>query len=1204
MSITTSWSPFFHASVRMRGRAYQLGERVSRTEPGAGELVSAEVRGREAYTVTIRQEDRAVFAECTCPAFEKGTYCKHIWATLLDIQHNDQGPGASAQDLAKLRVRAPKARKRDQRKSAPRTGEPKWVGRLSLMRPPGFDSQVQANVFPDQRQVCYAVLPGLSARQGGLVVDLRQRTPTSTGWGKHKPMRISPSGLASLADPVDRELCALLLGANTVHDYSSDEPYRSNRGHATYRLPPGAWRTLLKRMIATGRCFIEGEESEPVQRQAPVVWDGDDPWVLWMIGQIVGEELQVTVELRRGGSRMAIDRPTLLLGGWDGLVVYGNQAAALDDRDAFRWASQFRDDYKRGHEEPSPLCVPMKDVPSFLDRLYMLPQLPEIDLPSGVARSEQRIAPTPNLDLHRPASGSGVGKNQLVARVWFDYAGQSVSPSQPGRFVPITPSVSADHADGIDAAGPSPHDDQTPGDHKSAPNADAMPALSDAQAAVVQAESSPNTAGQPIRRDRTAERAALGVLVTLGLRQANGDADELALPAKRVIPVVEELLACGWIVSADRKAVQRAGAPRLSVSSGIDWFELHGTVTYQRADGSEQEVDLPQILKMARSGQEMVTLDDGTQGLLPQQWLSEHGLLTGLGKLHENHLRYKASQAALLDALLSEQQVEVDDPFRQARDRLRQFDGVKAIGVASGFHGKLRPYQSQGLGWLSFLRWFGVGGVLADDMGLGKTIQVLAMKHNRKLAAETNAGAPGSPDAQDHTDALPHRPTLVVAPRSVVFNWLDETDHFAPELKVLAYSGAERHAMRADFDDHDLIVTSYGLMRRDIEDLKQHEFDYIILDEAQAIKNPASQSAKAARLLSARHRLALTGTPIENHLGDLWSIFEFLNPGMLGSSSKFNDMVRASAAASKSVTTEPNGEPNGEPNADGANPANGTSRAVMLTQIAQALRPFVLRRTKSQVLKDLPKKTEQTIVCQMEPAQRKIYDDMRAYYHSQLMSQLDASGTERERGRGGKIGGRPAFMVLEALLRLRQAACHPGLINEKHAGEPSAKLDSLLERLADVIDEGSKALVFSQFTSMLSLVKPKLDERGIKYCYLDGQTRNRREVVKQFQEDGKTPLFLISLKAGGFGLNLTAAEYVFILDPWWNPAVEAQAIDRTHRIGQTKPVFAYRMVCEDTVEQRITELQNRKRKLAEAIVGGDDSLLRSLTRDDLENLLS
>lgn len=1198
MSITTSWSPFFQSSVRMRGRAYQLGGRVERIEPEADELLRANVRGREPYVVTIRGDERAANAECTCPAFDKGAYCKHIWATLLDLQHNSTGPGISVEDLAKLRVRAPKARKRDHNAPKSSNSEPKWVGQLSLMRPPGFDTQSNDVVFPDQRQVCYAVLPRLSSRQGGLVVDLRQRTPTASGWSKPKAMRISMAGLTSLSDPVDRELCALLLGANTVHEHDTDEPFRNGRGHATFRLPPGAWRTLLSQMIQTGRCFIEADEHDSTPSRTPLVWDGEKPWVLWMTGQVVQEEIRIGVELRREEERMAIDSPTLLLGGWDGLVIYQGKVAALDDRDAFRWASQFRDETKRGREGPSPLCVPLKDVTNFLDRLYMLPQLPEIDLPEGVARQEQHVKPVAMLDLHKPAAGTNIGKNQLLARVMFDYAGQRVGPLQPGRFVPITPTAAPEPDDGADH--PTPEASEAVAEIETgSPDVETS-----TETAVATEEAAEQPAGRPIRRDRAAERRALGTLMTLGLRQANGEPEELVLPARQVVEVVETLLIEGWVVNADKRAVRQAGAPRLSVSSGIDWFELHGSVSYERADGTQQQIALPQILAMARAGQEMVTLDDGTQGLLPQQWLSEHGLLTGLGKLHDDHLRYQNSQAALLDALIRDQEeVQVDDVFQQARERLQQFDGIKPGKAADTFHGKLRPYQAQGLGWFSFLRWFGVGGVLADDMGLGKTIQVLAMLHNRKLVVDNNGKASEGAE-QDHTDATPHRPTLVVAPRSVVFNWMDEAEHFAPELKVLAYSGTEREAMRADFDDHDLIVTSYGLMRRDIADLKEHNFDYIVLDEAQAIKNPASQSAKAARLLTARHRLALTGTPIENHLGDLWSIFEFLNPGMLGSSTKFNEMVRASASASRAATQTTNANTPTDTDSDSDEEAeiDNKPRAAVLTQIAQALRPFVMRRAKSQVLKDLPKKTEQTIVCQMEPAQRKVYDDLRAYYHSQLLTQLDAPGTEEKRG--ASIGGRPAFMVLEALLRLRQAACHPGLIDPKRADEPSAKLDSLMDRLADIIDEGSKALVFSQFTSMLSLVKPRLEKMGIKYSYLDGQTRNRREIVKEFQEDKDNSLFLISLKAGGFGLNLTAAEYVFILDPWWNPAVEAQAIDRTHRIGQTKPVFAYRMVCEDTVEQRITELQDRKRKLAEAIVGGDDSVLRNLNREDLEKLLS
>jgi SNF2 family DNA or RNA helicase len=366
------------------------------------------------------------------------------------------------------------------------------------------------------------------------------------------------------------------------------------------------------------------------------------------------------------------------------------------------------------------------------------------------------------------------------------------------------------------------------------------------------------------------------------------------------------------------------------------------------------------------------------------------------------------------------------------------------------------------------------------------------------------------------------------------------------------------------FSDYDLIVTTYGTLRTDIAELTQIEFDYLILDEAQAIKNAESQAAKAARLLRGSHRLAMSGTPIENHLGELWSIFEFLNPGMLGAGVVF-----------RKHTT-------------GAGTLEDEDRALL----ARSLKPFILRRTKSQVVKDLPEKTEQTLHCDMEPAQRKIYEQLRAHYRTALLRK-EAAELNRSK-----------IEVLEALLRLRQAACHPALIDPTKSAEPSAKLDMLLPQIAEVVEEGHKALVFSQFTSFLSIVRDRLDQEKLTYEYLDGRTRNRAERVERFQTDPDCGIFLISLKAGGLGLNLTAAEYVYLLDPWWNPAVEAQAIDRSHRIGQTQRVFAYRLICRDTVEEKILELQQKKRDLADAILNADNRVISNLTREDLEFLLS
>jgi SNF2 family DNA or RNA helicase len=408
-------------------------------------------------------------------------------------------------------------------------------------------------------------------------------------------------------------------------------------------------------------------------------------------------------------------------------------------------------------------------------------------------------------------------------------------------------------------------------------------------------------------------------------------------------------------------------------------------------------------------------------------------------------------------------------------------------------------------------------------------------------------------------------PTLVVVPKSLVFNWKQEAARFTPNLRVLDHTGITRTRAGEHFDDYDVVLTTYGTLRRDALYFKDVLFDYCILDEAQAVKNAHTESAKAVRLLRSQHRLALSGTPVENHLGELWSLFEFLNPGMLGTASVF----RLGGAGAR-------------------NPEPETR-----TLLAKALRPFILRRTKDQVARDLPQKLEQTLSCELEPAQRKHYDELREHYRQTLLGRVELEGINKTK-----------MQILEALLRLRQAACHLGLIDKRKLDESSAKLDMLLPQLAEVTEEGHKALVFSQFTSFLAIVRDRLDKQKIPYEYLDGKTRDRKARVENFQNDPECKLFLISLKAGGLGLNLTAAEYVFLLDPWWNPAVESQAIDRTHRIGQTRPVFAYRLIARDTVEEKVLELQKTKRDLADAIINADNSLIRNLGREDLELLLS
>ena len=640
-------------------------------------------------------------------------------------------------------------------------------------------------------------------------------------------------------------------------------------------------------------------------------------------------------------------------------------------------------------------------------------------------------------------------------------------------------------------------------------------------------------------RDAAAERAAVDTLQNLGLRWDAYRAGRWSLPTRKLPHIVRELIRAGWHVEAEGKAFRSPGAAHVAVSSGIDWFELRGEVDYGGATAS-----LPQLLAALRRGESMVVLGDGTFGLLPEEWLERFAPLAGLGAKQVDHLRFRRNQAGLLDALLAAQpDVRVDEGFERLREQMRRFQGIQARPQPEGFVGQLRDYQREGLGWMEFLREFGFGGCLADDMGVGKTAQVLAMLETRRAKSKG--------------------PSLVVAPKSLMFNWREEAARFTPRLRVLEHIGMARD--EGSIAGHDLVLTTYGTLLRDAPRLAGMEFDYVVLDEAQAVKNASTASAKAVRLLRGRHRLALSGTPVENHLGELWSLFEFLNPGMLGEAK----VLKMAGGLAR-------------------NPSEDSRRL-----LAQALRPFILRRTKQQVARELPAKPEQTIFCEMEGAQKKHYDELRKHYRGVLLNRVDRQGL-----------GRSKMQVLEALLRLRQAACHPGLLDPRRVADPSAKIDTLLDQLAELREEGHKALVFSQFTSLLAILRRKLDDAGVRYEYLDGATRNRQARVEAFQNDPDCGLFLISLKAGGLGLNLTAAEYVFLLDPWWNPAVEAQAVDRAHRIGQTKPVFAYRLIARDTVEEKVLELQRTKRALVDAILGEDNSLIRDLKREDLELLLS
>jgi len=651
-----------------------------------------------------------------------------------------------------------------------------------------------------------------------------------------------------------------------------------------------------------------------------------------------------------------------------------------------------------------------------------------------------------------------------------------------------------------------------------------------------------------IHRDLVAEKKAAERLETLGFRSTTdlrGRQHNIQLGAE-ILPRVAPLLEEGWLIEIEGQPLRAASDISFKVSSGIDWFELRGELKF-----AGTSVAIPRLLAAVRRGDRLIRLDDGSQGMLPEAWIERYMPLAKLahGEAGEA-VRYLPSQATLLDTLLAaEPEADFDSQFAQIRQRLEGFEKIEPAHQPRGFRGQLRDYQREGLAWLKFLSELGLGGCLADDMGLGKTVQILALL--QELGTRANGEST-------------RRPSLIVAPRSLLHNWIEEAERFTPNLRVISYSGPDRKEKLGQLADTDVLVTTYGLLRRDIHRLRVIEFDYAILDEAQAIKNASAQSTKAARLIRAEHRLALTGTPVENHIGELWSLFEFLNPGMLGRLPAFKSLTQKPVPAPKAFSS-----------------------------LARALRPFILRRTKGEVLHDLPAKTEQTLFCELDSKESKLYTELRDHYRNALEQRIGTDGL-----------GRSKIHVLEALLRLRQAACHPGLVDPARSRQSSAKLDTLLEHLDEVIRGGHKALVFSQFVRLLEIVKRHLTERGVPFEYLDGKTRDRKRRIDRFQTAPDCQVFLISLKAGGLGLNLTAADYVFVLDPWWNPAVEAQAVDRAHRIGQTRPVFAYRLIARDTVEEKILSLQQSKRELADAILPPDGSVIGNLSVDDLQLLLS
>ncbi len=582
-----------------------------------------------------------------------------------------------------------------------------------------------------------------------------------------------------------------------------------------------------------------------------------------------------------------------------------------------------------------------------------------------------------------------------------------------------------------------------------------------------------------------------------------------------------------------------------SVSSGQDWFDVNIDVSF-----GDNRVSLSDIKKAVVNNQRYIQLKDGSVGILPVEWVHKLERYFRNGEIRNNKLEISKLRFSVVDELFDNlDDTEIMKEITEKRARLASFSEIERTKVPKQVKGKLRHYQKEGLNWLNFLDEMQWGGILADDMGLGKTLQVLTfLQHQVNKKKPTN---------------------LIVVPTTLLFNWENEIEKFTPALKALYYHGTNRIKDTSDFKNYNIVFTTYGILLRDIEILSTFEFNYVILDESQAIKNPASRRFKAANLIRARNRIALTGTPIENGTFDLYAQMSFANRGFFGGSKAFKENY--------------------------SNPIDKEDNELIAGELQRIVNPFVLRRTKENVASELPPKTEDIIYCEMENGQRKVYDAYRNEYKNRLLNTIEKEGI-----------GKSKLMVLEALTRLRQICDSPALLNSDEIAEKqSVKIKEIMRHITNKTGN-HKILIFSQFVKMLGLIKSELEKLNIDYAYLDGKSsiKQREKSVNNFQENENLRVFLISLKAGGTGLNLTAADYVYIVDPWWNPAVENQAIDRCYRIGQDKNVFAYRMICTNTVEEKIINLQNRKKKIAGDIIQTDENIMKKLDVNEIKELFS
>ncbi|WP_372651370.1 DEAD/DEAH box helicase [Halobacteriovorax sp.] len=641
-------------------------------------------------------------------------------------------------------------------------------------------------------------------------------------------------------------------------------------------------------------------------------------------------------------------------------------------------------------------------------------------------------------------------------------------------------------------------------------------------------------------KNTTKEEELLSLIATtLNLNLKNKDfSRKIEITADDFNNRISKLIENKIEIFAKNKRVSVPRSMGITLKTEDDWFEVKSNLEFD-----EESFHTPQILAMAKDSQALIPLKNGELGLAPLDWLQRHLRLEHMSYMADEKVMLAKDHVLYMDLLFEEKLLETDTPsYSTLLTNLKSAKSAPEKEIPKSFNGELRDYQKQGVEWLNFIDSLSLGGCLADEMGLGKTVQILCHLEILRTQGRTKH--------------------LIIVPKSLIHNWKKEVAKFCPKMTTVVYEGQRESRIKLLEQDFDIMFCTYGITRNDYEILRETRFDTIILDEAQHIKNESSLTSKSVLLLNSKSRFIVTGTPIENSLSELFTLFRFLSPKV------FNQQK-----ISKENLTDGNES--------------------VVENILKGLRPLILRRLKKDVLKDLPDKNESILPVSLSNDQTKIYNELKEHYRTKLMDKVQKVGIKKSK-----------VHILEALLRLRQAACHPGLINPLYKDSESSKLEILIEKLKVISKSGEKALVFSQFTQFLKIVQERLIKEGIEFSYLDGQTNNREEVIDEFKEQENKTAFLISLKAGGYGLNLTEARYCFLLDPWWNPAVEGQAIDRIHRIGQKSEVYAIKLLSENTVEEKIVEMQKRKKQLIDNLFFSNATTLKDIDSSDLVFLFS